>query len=221
MEEEYSYEKYRVLIPKYMSKNEKVKSLKTLEPSLPPIDQVVFFDIETQGIDPFVDKVVTVQVRHRGKTTIWKEWELGEAKCIEAFFDFLETIYRKETSFVGYNLLKFDVSFIDERLRQLGIMNKDKWQMLHNYLHWVDLYQLLGNAYYKAKLWYGGMAGAKQQTENSEVPALYAKKDFGTIVNYIEEEMECMQTVYEGISKEPFYTELVKKRRDIAGITAS
>ena len=134
-----------------MTMNDNVKRLKTLEPSLPPIDQVVFFDIETQGIDPFVDKVVTVQIRHRGKTTIWKEWELGEAKCIEAFFDFLETIYRKETSFVGYNLLKFDVSFIDERLRQLGIMSKVKWQMLHNYLHWVDLYQLLGNAYYRAK----------------------------------------------------------------------
>src|SRR2546426_10900349 len=112
--------------------------MKTVEPVLPPLDRVVFFDIETVGIDRFVEKVITVQVRHRGKTTIWKEWELGEAKCIEAFFDFLKTIYRKETSFVGYNHLKFDVSFIDQRLRELGIMNKDKWQMLHDYLHWVD-----------------------------------------------------------------------------------
>ena len=29
--------------------------------------------------------------------------ELGELKCIERFFYFLDTIDRKETSFVGYN----------------------------------------------------------------------------------------------------------------------
>ena len=54
-----------------------MRSLKALDPFLPPLDRVVFFDIETEGVDPFVDKVITVQVRHRGKTTIWKEWELG------------------------------------------------------------------------------------------------------------------------------------------------
>jgi hypothetical protein len=192
-----------------------------VEPFLPPLDNVVFFDIETEGFDPFVERIITIQIRHRGKTTIWKEWELGEAKCIEAFFDFLETIFRKETSFVGYNHLKFDVAFIDQRLRELGIMNKERWRMLHDYLHWVDLYQLLGNAYYKAKHWYGAMAGAKQETENSQVPVLYAKKDFVTIVNYVEGEMKNMQTVYEGIAKEPFYKELVKKRKDIMGISPS
>ena len=186
-----------------------------MEPFLPPLDRVVFFDIETQGIDPFVDKVITVQVRYRGKTTIWKEWELGEAKCIGDFFAFLDTVFRVETSFVGYNLLKFDVSFIDQRLRHLGAMNKERWQMLHSHLHWVDLYQLLGNAYYKAKHWYGSMAGAKQETENAMVPDLYAKKDYATILKYIEGEMNSMETVYQGISKEPFYKELVKKRKEI------
>jgi hypothetical protein len=195
--------------------------LRTVEPFLPPLEHVVFFDIETEGTDPFVHKVVTIQVRHRGKTTIWKEWELGELECIKAFFDFLDTIYRKETSFVGYNHLKFDVSFIDQRLRELGNMNKGNWQMLHDYLHYVDLYQLLGNSYYKAKHWYGSMAGAKQETENAEVPALYAKKDYGTILNYVEGEMVSMEMVYQGISKEPFYRELVKKRREIVGISES
>src|SRR5438094_9053697 len=70
-----------------------MKKLKTVEPFLPPLERVVFFDIETTGIDPFVDKDVTVQVRHKGKTTIWKEWELSEKRCIEEFFRFLYTVY--------------------------------------------------------------------------------------------------------------------------------
>ncbi len=189
--------------------------MKTVEPFLPPLDRVVFFDIETTGRDPFDYKIVTVQVRNHGKTTIWKEWELTEKRCIEEFFFFVETVPRWETSFVGYNILKFDVPFIDMRLRKLGRWDSDKWLMLHSRLHWVDLYQFLGDAYYKAKHWYRGMAGAKPETENAEIPDLYAKKDYDTILKYIDGEMQSMETVYQGISKEPFYKELVKKRKEI------
>ena len=73
----------------------------------------------------------------------------------------------------------------------------------------------------ETKHWYGSMAGAKQETENAEVPALYAKKDYATILKYVEGEMKNMQMVYEGISKETFYKEHVKKRKDIMGISPS
>jgi DNA polymerase III epsilon subunit-like protein len=197
-----------------------MKNQKTIEPFLPPLERVVFFDIETTGFDPFVDRVVTVQVRHNGKTTIWKEWELTERRCIEEFFTFIDTVYRWETSFVGYNILKFDVPFIDMRLRKLSRWDKDKWLMLHSRLHWVDLYQFLGDAYYKAKHWYHAMAGSKSDTENAQIPDLYAKRDYETIVKYVEGEMQSMEAVYKGISNEPFYKELVKKRREIMGTSA-
>ncbi len=185
---------------------------------LPPLDNVVFFDIETEGTDPFQHKVITVQVRYRGKTTIWKEWEMGEAKCILSFFDgFLDSIERKVTSFVGYNVLRFDVAFLDERLRRLRIMNDWKWRALHDYLHWIDLYQLLGDAYYKAKDWYSSMAGLKQEVRNADIPVLYAQRDYATIVRYIEDEMRSMEIVYQGIAKEPFYSELVKLRQKVVG----
>jgi hypothetical protein len=101
------------------------------------------------------------------------------------------------------------------RLRKLSRWDKDKWLMLHSRLHWVDLYQFLGDAYYKAKHWYRAMAGSKSETENAQIPELYAKMDYETIVKYVEGEMQSMEAVYTGISNEPFYKELVKKRQQI------
>jgi uncharacterized protein YprB with RNaseH-like and TPR domain len=47
---------------------------------------------------------------------------------------------------VGYNVLKFDVPFIDVRLRKNGLMEEMVWHLLHDQ-HYVDLYQLLGDYY--------------------------------------------------------------------------
>ena len=51
-------------------------------------DQVVFFDIETTGLTPFENKISTIQIRTNGKTTMWKEWELGEKGTIQEFYNF-------------------------------------------------------------------------------------------------------------------------------------
>ena len=77
-----------------------------MDAELPPLEGVVFLDIETTGLNPYRDKVVTVQVRRGGVTTVWREWELGEPGVIEGFFGFTDSIFRKKTHFVGYNLLK-------------------------------------------------------------------------------------------------------------------
>ncbi len=187
----------------------------TRSASLPSLDRVVFFDMETEGLDPFKHKIVTIQVREKGKTTIWKIWELQEAGCIRIFFDFLNRIYRKETTFVGYNVLKFDVSFLDQRLRELNMMDAWHWRIIHDYLHWFDLYQFLGNAYYRARHWYSSLAGMQQDTINSHIPALYAKGDYEKIVQYIESEMLSMESVYQGVQKEPFYAELIRLRKKV------
>lgn len=183
--------------------------------SLPSLDEVVFFDMETQGRDPFKHKITTIQVRHNGKTSIWKEWELGEEGCINSFFDFLEKVTRKELSFVGYNQLKFDVSFLDVRLRQLKLMDERKWNILHNWLHWIDLYQFLGDAYYGARVWYSSLAGTEQKIENADIPELYNQGEHEKITGYVEDEMKGMELVYQGMMKEPFYKELVRLRAKV------
>ncbi len=171
--------------------------------------------METTGIDPFYYNTITIQVRSKGQTTVWPEWKLGETDCIESFFNYQRSIPRPETTFVGYNVLKFDVAFLDQRLRQLEIMNEWKWRVLHDWTHWVDLYQLLGDAYYRGSTWYASLAGSRQSVTNAEIPELYRKGMYDSIIEYIEKEMESMESTYSEIQKEPFYLELARLRHRV------
>ena len=185
---------------------------------LPAVENVVFYDMETTGLDPFQNRIISIQVRSRGKTTIWKEWQLGEIECVESFFDYLSTLKKRETSLVGYNVLKFDVSFLDQRLRLLQRMNNWKWRTLHKWTHWIDLYQFLGDAYCKASFWYSSMLGVRQSVVNADIPRLYAERSADSlqvILDYVEEEMRNMELVYEQIKSESFYKELVELRRKL------
>jgi len=185
---------------------------------LPAVENVVFFDLESTGLDPFQNRIISIQVRSKGKTTIWKEWQLGEIDCLESFFDFANILNKRETCLVGYNVLKFDVSFLDQRLRMLQRMNNWKWQILHKSIHWIDLYQFLGDAYCKASLWYSLMLGVKQKVANADIPRLYAERSpdsLQNILDYIEEEMRSMELVYERIKSESFYRELAELRKKV------
>jgi uncharacterized protein YprB with RNaseH-like and TPR domain len=76
----------------------------------------VFFDMETTGLDPFDSHIITIQVRMDGKTTIWPMWTSSEKEVIKSFLSYTDSVFRTETRFVGYNLLKFDVPFLTERM---------------------------------------------------------------------------------------------------------
>jgi hypothetical protein len=93
-------------------------------------------------------------------------------------------------------------------------MNDWKWNAIHNYLHWIDLYQLLGDAYSKAVVWYSSK-GVKQEIGNADVPLLYSEKKYEQIIQYVENEMKGMEAVYQGILNEPFYFELLKLRQKV------
>jgi len=50
-----------------------------------PFQEPIFFDTESTGLYPYRDKLITIQVRWRGKNRIWTEWELGEKGIILLF----------------------------------------------------------------------------------------------------------------------------------------
>lgn len=54
----------------------------------------MFFDMETTGLDPSSDQIVTIQVRRRGRNYIWKAWKPDEYTAIDGFLDFLTTLRR-------------------------------------------------------------------------------------------------------------------------------
>lgn len=50
------------------------------------------FDIETTGLNPFNDGLVTIQIKLGSQIRIWKRWEIGELEMIDAFMRVLEEI---------------------------------------------------------------------------------------------------------------------------------
>jgi len=158
---------------------------------------VVYFDIETLGehADPWNGKIITIQIRMNRQTIIWKEWELGEKGVIKAFFEFLEQIKRKETLFVGYCPFKKDIPCLNVRMKELGIWNKRREQILCVWLNWQDLYQFLGAGFMKFKAWLKTFKITKEW--KGEAPSkLYREKRFDELEDYIQNEMESLEELY-------------------------
>lgn len=92
-----------------------------------------YLDIETTGLDPKTDKIITIQYQElerntgmpAGPLTILKEWdEVNEAKMLRRFIK--ETYVTSKFPFdfipVGYNL-KFEDSFLSQRSKRNGLKN--------------------------------------------------------------------------------------------------
>ena len=49
--------------------------------------------------------------------------ESSEREVISSFLSYTDSIFRRETRFIGYNLLKFDVPFITQMMHALGLLH--------------------------------------------------------------------------------------------------
>lgn len=93
-----------------------------------------YLDIETTGIDPNKDKILTIQYQELGRNTgdaageliILKEWESSEKEIIEKFIRDTKVLDQYKFNFipVGYNL-NFEHNFLKTRAKLYGLLNID------------------------------------------------------------------------------------------------
>jgi uncharacterized protein YprB with RNaseH-like and TPR domain len=156
---------------------------------------MIFFDIETTGLEAFNHRVLTIQWKSGGDVTMLKAWESDEPTILVAFVKFLESVSKNETIF-GYNVLKFDVPFIVERLRQHGLMTAEMHRMIHD-RKWFDLYQFQGDNYWSMDAWCQAFGIQRAcAVKGYEIPLLYEGKRFREIEEHAVDDLNiCEQLV--------------------------
>ena len=153
-----------------------------------------YLDIETTGLEPAKDKIITIQFQELdrytgeaiGKLIILKEWESSEKEIISQFIEKSGILEDYDFSFVplGYNL-GFEHNFLKTRseinnLPHLDILN----------LPFIDLRAigiLMNDGQFKGS----GLTNLTgKKGEGSQVPVFYQNKEYDKIIDYIENETE-------------------------------
>jgi uncharacterized protein YprB with RNaseH-like and TPR domain len=110
-----------------------------------------FFDIETTGLNPYEDQILTIQFKKGNDITIWKVWESDEPTLLHNFVDYLRSVSGNDTVY-GYNCLKFDIPFIVARMSYHDLINGEVYRLIHD-KKWLDLYQYQGDNYISMDRW--------------------------------------------------------------------
>jgi uncharacterized protein YprB with RNaseH-like and TPR domain len=156
----------------------------------------LFFDIETEGLNPYIHKILTIQVKRDDEIKVWKLWEeKNEQDMIDKVLDFLFKI-NNNTTICGYNCLKFDVPFIVSRLSQSVLLNESIYCNFYN-KKWFDLYQYLGDDYVSLNRWSKYYDIERScNIEGKNIPYLYISKNYDDIIDHaIDDLLTCEKLV--------------------------
>mgnify|MGYP001161100666 CR=1 FL=1 len=151
-----------------------------------------YFDIETTGLDPKKDKILTIQYQELNRNTgepigelkILKEWESSEKEIISQFLTNTNVLDNYAFSFVpvGYNL-NFEHNFLRERtkingLQIVDILNKP----------FIDL-RVIGILMNKGEFKGSGLDKLTgKEGEGSNIPIWYNNHEYEKIIEYITQE---------------------------------
>lgn len=151
-----------------------------------------YFDIETTGLDPKKDKIISIQLQELDRYTgepidnliILKEWESSEKDILKKFISLSKILDDYPFSFipVGYNL-RFEHNFIKKRT---SIHNLAQIDILDN--PFIDL-RAIGILMNEGQFKNSGLDKITgKSSDGSNIPSWYHNKEFDKIIKYIENE---------------------------------
>ena len=165
-----------------------------------------YFDIETEGIDPLVDKIVTIQYQQLvegkpiGELRILKEWEDGEKRIVDKILE--EGILDPSWEFVPVgNNLRFDLVFVMEKAQQYGLQewNPAKVKQFFFMKPMIDIRPILilmNGGKFKGS----GLDTFTEKMKGAHVPIWYREKRFDEVIRYIEREKEETIALYREVT---------------------
>jgi DNA polymerase III alpha subunit (gram-positive type) len=179
-----------------------------------------YFDIETTGLNPKKDKVISIQFQELDRNTgdavgelvILKEWESSERSILEQFIVQSNILDSFAFSFVpvGYNL-NFEHNFLRERtalhsFTPIDILNKP----------FIDL-RPFGILMNKGEFKGSGLDKITGKKTNGQIiPYWYEQKQYNNITNYIKNEAQSFIQLNKWLYKTmPEYLEKFKKEHGI------
>ena len=166
-----------------------------------------YFDIETTGLDPERDKIITIQTQRLvGRTgepidevNILKEWESSEKEIIKKMMPLLTCENPFDFIIVGKNLL-FDFMFLNKRAEKYGLKGLDM-RCFYNRasLDLKPILVMINDGNFKG---YDKVLDKKGKLANVIVPKLYKEKKYREIVKYIKEEAKTFTDAYQKLKKD-------------------
>lgn len=164
-----------------------------------------YFDIETTGLNPEQDKIITIQIQKLvgrtgepiGEIDILKEWGSSEKEIIEKVMPLLTCENPFDFIIVGKNLL-FDFMFLSKRAEKYGLKGLD--------LHCVYDRAFIDLKHVLVMINEGNFRGydkllKKGKLANVQVPELYKQERYEEIIKYIKEEAKIFVDIYQKLRK--------------------
>ena len=165
-----------------------------------------YFDIETTGLNPEHDKVITVQIQQMagrtgeliGEMEILKEWESSEKQLLEKTMPLLTCERPFDFIIIGKNLL-FDFDFLSKRAEKHGLKGMDL-RCVYNrvFLDLKHVLVMINDGNFKG---YDRLL-KKGKHVNENIPDLYRQKRYDEISEYIKEEAGIFIEAYRRLKKE-------------------